>query len=312
MMTKHGVRCGVLLSGFLALAMAAQADTTPSLRAGTMEERVTGEDGTWLVHMEEPRAMLRVPYVREPASVTLQRTGATLGFTYEDETLTVTLPEDIAQGDVVSIAFEHIRWASAMDQFDAENANTPPPESAALFVGSSSIRLWNLEEAFPGMATINRGFGGSEYGDMLRFAGRLFKPYAPRVIVLYSGDNDIAAGKSAAWVLADFTALIARIRHDLPETPIVVLGIKPSIARWELWPMMQEANMGMAKHCAATENMVYIDTATPLLGEDGKPRTELLKKDGLHLNDAGYAPWAALVREHIAPRAEKQRQDSPE
>jgi hypothetical protein len=33
-----------------------------------------------------------------------------------------------------------------------------------------------------------------------------------------------------------------------------------------------------------------------MLGADGKPRPELFVQDGLHLNEAGYTLWNALLR----------------
>src|SRR5690606_25031974 len=38
------------------------------------------------------------------------------------------------------------RWAADMARFEQQDAEASPPKEAMLFVGSSSIRLWNLEE----------------------------------------------------------------------------------------------------------------------------------------------------------------------
>ncbi len=44
---------------------------------------------------------------------------------------------------------------------------------------------------------------------------------------------------------------------------------------------------------------VYIDTDKPMLGDDGKPRPELFRSDGLHMSKAGYKLWADLLRPHF-------------
>src|SRR5436305_5469999 len=89
--------------------------------------------------------------------------------------------------------------------FEQADAKSPPPKDAVLFLGSSSIRLWKtLEQDMPGMKVINRGFGGSQVSDSVRYADRIVLPYRPKLIVFYAGDNDIAAGKSPQRVLADF------------------------------------------------------------------------------------------------------------
>ena len=42
-----------------------------------------------------------------------------------------------------------------------------------------------------------------------------------------------------------------------------------------------------------------VDIDKPMLGPDGKPRKELLKADGLHLNHEGYLLWSSLVAPHL-------------
>ena len=37
----------------------------------------------------------------------------------------------------------------------------------------------------------------------------------------------------------------------------------------------------------------------PMLGDDGKPRPELFRSDGLHMSKAGYKLWANLLRPHF-------------
>ena len=88
-------------------------------------------------------------------------------------------------------------WAKDIDKLTAADATTPPPAGAVVFVGSSSIRFWTtLAEDFPGIPTINRGFGGSELADSVFYADRLVIPYRPRLVVLFAGTNDLWAGKS--------------------------------------------------------------------------------------------------------------------
>jgi len=96
------------------------------------------------------------------------------------------------------------RWEDAIRAFESADRGSPPPKHAVLFVGSSSIRMWDLAKGFPRRRVINRGFGGSQIADSTEFAARIIIPHAPRVVVLYAGDNDIAGGKSAEIVARDF------------------------------------------------------------------------------------------------------------
>lgn len=191
------------------------------------------------------------------------------------------------------------RWGDAIAAFETADRKMPPPENGILFVGSSSIRLWKLDEHFPGLPVINRGFGGSQVSDTLHFAERIVLPYRPRVIVLYAGDNDIAAGEPPEQVVEDFQQLVATIHRELPNTRIVFIAIKPSIARWKLYEKMNAANEHIEKHCEGDDRLRFVDVAAPMLGQDGRPREELFVDDGLHLSDAGYRLWTKLVRPHL-------------
>lgn len=184
------------------------------------------------------------------------------------------------------------RWKSAISAFEKQPA---PASDGALFVGSSSIRLWDLEKSFPGMPVINRGFGGSEVADSVHFADRIILPAKPRVVVLYAGDNDIAKGKTAQRVSEDFAKFVKVIHKELPQTRILYLPIKPSISRWKLREPMQQANAMIRKQCDANKRLVYVDNYASILNADGEPDAKFFKADGLHLNDAGYAKWNAIL-----------------
>ena len=114
--------------------------------------------------------------------------------------------------------------------------------------------------------------------------------------MFYAGDNDIAAGKSPQQVFDDFQAFAKLVHDRLPKTRIIYLPIKPSIARWTKWPQMQDVNSQRREAVATDERIIYVDTATPMLGTDGQPRRELFLDDGLHLNAKGYALWTETLR----------------
>ena len=173
----------------------------------------------------------------------------------------------------------------------------PPRPDGVLFVGSSSIRLWpTLAADFPGIYTLQRGFGGAELSDVIRYAPRIVLPYRPRLIVLYAGENDIAAGKTAAAVFREYQAFVALVRRSLPETRIVFVSIKPSPSRWALADQMREANDLIRRHISTDPRLSFVDVFTPMLGPDGKPRQDLFVEDRLHMNAEGYKIWRNLIR----------------
>ncbi|WP_428307404.1 SGNH/GDSL hydrolase family protein [Lacipirellula sp.] len=186
-------------------------------------------------------------------------------------------------------------WADAIAKFEEEDKKMPPPKQGVLFLGSSSIRLWDVQKSFPDMLVVNRGFGGSQICDSTHYAERLVNIHEPRGVVFYAGDNDIAGGKSPEQVRDDFRAFVEKVRGPQPELPIIFLAIKPSIARWKLADKIKEANRLIAEDFDEMGNMTYVDVWPGMLDEQGEPRKELFADDGLHMNDKGYEVWTELV-----------------
>src|SRR5258706_12423719 len=93
------------------------------------------------------------------------------------------------------------KWEPDIRKFEEADRQQAPAKGAVVFIGSSSIRMWkDLAADFPDTKVINRGFGGSELADSTYFADRIVIPYQPRMVVLYAGDNDLAAGKTPQQV----------------------------------------------------------------------------------------------------------------
>ena len=200
------------------------------------------------------------------------------------------------------------RWKDSFDAFAAADRQRAPQPGSVVFVGSSSVRLWDgLEAAFDGTPVVKRGFGGSRMSDVAAHVDQLVLPYAPRLVVVYAGDNDLAEGQTPEQVLDSFTSFVAQVRAALPETRIAYLSIKPSPSRATLMPQALRTNALIADYAARTDNMDYIDIYARMLGPDGQPRADLFSGDALHLNAAGYALWQATISPHLvfkrAPQA---------
>lgn len=188
------------------------------------------------------------------------------------------------------------RFASEISRFTDWDKQNAVPENGVLFVGSSSIRGWMTAELFPGLPVINRGFGGSHISDVNVFADKIVLPYRPAIIVFYAGDNDVAYGKSAERVFADYQQFIATVNESLPTTDVVYVPIKPSILRWEQWTEMARCNDMIREFSEKNKQLHYVDTATPMLGMNGTPEKRWFIEDGLHLSPEGYKMWSDLVK----------------
>ena len=190
------------------------------------------------------------------------------------------------------------RFADLLSDFAHWDEGNIVPRNATLFVGSSSIQRWRTAAAFPETTVLNRGMGGAHISDINRLFDRLVEPYQPARIVFYAGDNDIGSGKAPERVLQDWQAFVARVRIDWPDLPILFLSIKPSVRRWERWPVMERANQLIAEDCASRANVTYVDVASVLLNSDGTPKAVFVE-DELHLNDAGYMLWNTVLAQYL-------------
>jgi lysophospholipase L1-like esterase len=190
------------------------------------------------------------------------------------------------------------RFSEQIETFVVWDQKNDFPDDPILFVGSSSIRYWATAEAFPGHPVVNRGFGGSEISDVIHYYDQVIAPYTPAQIVLYAGDNDIARNKPAQQVFEDYRELAARVSRDFPNAELVFISIKPSKARWSVWPEMKKANDMIRDFSRDNPKLTYADLASVMLDGDGQPK-EVFVEDGLHLNEKGYLLWQQALAPYL-------------
>jgi len=202
---------------------------------------------------------------------------------------------------VPAASAEAARFEEELAAFAREDRRRRSPAGALLFVGSSTIRLWpRLARQFAPRPVVQRGFGGATLAEVHRHRGLLFGPHRPAAVILYAGENDVAEGAAPGDVVARWRAL----RRDLANTPagaapVVFVDLKPSPARFDLWPRMRATNAAM-RALEADRPAAFVDTAELVLDADGVPRPELFLPDDLHFAELGYvrltrAVEAALV-----------------
>ncbi|MBC7369058.1 MAG: hypothetical protein H7343_19990 [Undibacterium sp.] len=192
------------------------------------------------------------------------------------------------------------KWTAAIDAYGKADAVKPPARDAVVFVGSSSILKWtSLAADFPFTTVLNRGFGGPELSDSVFYADRIVTPYAPRMVVVYAGENDLHAGKTAEALLVDFQAFCGKIHPALPKTRILFLAMKESPSRAKIREKVLLANKLIAADCAKDPRRTFVDVATPMLDSTGKTRPELFIADQLHMNPSGYAIWTEVLAPHL-------------
>lgn len=193
------------------------------------------------------------------------------------------------------------RWSASFDAFAAADLRQAPKMGGVVFVGSSSIRMWNdLETSFADHPVIiKRGFGGSQLLDCVKLVHRLVLPYKPRMVVVYAGENDLHEGVSPQEVARRFVDFVRAVKAESPSSRIAFVSIKPSPSRAGMLAAVREAN-GLIRTYSMTEPQLdFIDVHSAMLDTAGQPRPELFLGDKLHLNAEGYALWQRIIALHL-------------
>jgi lysophospholipase L1-like esterase len=190
-------------------------------------------------------------------------------------------------------------WGFQISAYEKQDRINPPKPGVIVFTGSSSIRFWHtLSEDMKPLDAINRGFGGSQLSQVNEYATRIVLPYRPKAVVLYAGENDMSWPwhKSADTVLADFQQFVKIVHTAIPDTPIYYVSMKPDPARWSNWPTLSNANRVIEAYCHTANHVKFINVSAAMLDAQGKPRRELFRWDGLHMNGQGYELWTSIIK----------------
>src|SRR5687768_9523511 len=186
--------------------------------------------------------------------------------------------------------------------FKKQDSVSFPPKNGILFIGSSSFTMWkDVQQYFPSYTIINRGFGGSLLPDVIRYANDIILPYQPKQIVIYCGENDLAASDTvtAKLVFNRFKQLFTIIRNRYPKVKVTYVSMKPSPSRQLLLSKMINGNELIKKYLSSKKRTSYVDVYKEMIDDEGKPRPDLFLDDNLHMNKTGYAIWHKFIEPHL-------------
>ena len=200
---------------------------------------------------------------------------------------------------------ENYAWVvPEIEQFKRLNAQDQP-KNALLFVGSSSIRLWEtLARDMAPYPVIQRGYGGAHLRDAIFFPDALLGDHQPSMIIGFIA-NDIKGtldDESPQRVKRLFKYFVKQVRERYPDVPFLWVEITPTKSRWAQWEEIALLNKKIKAYCDKTEHLYFVETAEAFLSDEGYPRTELFVEDQLHLNAQGYALWSSLIKNEIEKR----------
>ena len=181
-------------------------------------------------------------------------------------------------------------------------------EKDVLFIGSSSIRLWdNIQVDMYPYSSIKRGYGGAHFYDLIHFSERLVKNHSPKAILIFVA-NDITGSNDLTNIVGDLSPKEVKklfrynyklIRSIHKHIPIFLIETTPTPKRWKVWNKILQANKKLERFCKQVPNLYFISTRDKFIGADGLPIQSLFLNDELHLNVDGYKLWSSVIKSKL-------------
>ncbi len=187
-----------------------------------------------------------------------------------------------------------------------------------VMVGDSITHLWGgqpeepkgnrgraaWQELFGTRRVLNCGFGWDRTQNVLwRIEHGELDGLAPQLVVINIGTNNLAGTSHARACtpeeIAAGIALVAqRCQEKCPQARVVVMGVFPR-GRQAADPHRAKVtaiNAAAAKALAPVKGVTFLDIGAKFLAADGSIPADLMP-DALHPSNAGYALWAAALKD---------------
>ncbi|MDR2466534.1 MAG: GDSL-type esterase/lipase family protein [Prevotellaceae bacterium] len=194
------------------------------------------------------------------------------------------------------------RYQKDIDRYVRENIETGESDCDALFLGSSSINMWNdIYEDMAPLKVVRRSYGGASIRDMLYNYSVIARGFKPKNIVLYV-ENDLCGCPEELpehETFDLFRIFTLRILRDYPRVPFFIVSLKPSPAREKAREKQKIVNRLLQSFAENTPDVFFIDVASAMYDERGNLRTDIFLDDNLHLNRKGYDIWKSIFKAAI-------------
>lgn len=189
----------------------------------------------------------------------------------------------------------------AVRAYEAQDKKRVRGRPVILFLGDDVVRQWDLGSTIPDVAIEGRGLAKARLADLYQLAPRIAIPYNPKLIVVYAGDEDLAAGQTPEQVVEVFKDFVARIHSRLAQTRIMYISIAPSPGRARLLDAQRKTNELILDFRVKNRvlRLDYVDLASALVDSDGKLLPNLYEADGRTLSAAGYKKLADVLAPHL-------------
>ncbi len=175
------------------------------------------------------------------------------------------------------------QWEEKIQELRDKNSKEGIQQGCVLFIGSSTFTRWgDTQKYFPNSVVVNRAFGGSMMCDQIYFFDEVVKPFNPRQVVIYEGDNDLNETETTP----------EQFMED-------VICMKPCPARVNSFEKYKKANRLMEEYAALYDYMDYVSVWEKFVDENDCPIMEYFKEDHIHITPEAYLLFKEVMEDKL-------------
>lgn len=170
-----------------------------------------------------------------------------------------------------------------------------------MLIGDSMIERWPndmLTTAFDGTEILNLGIGGDRTQHVLWRLNNLdLSQQNPSHTILLIGTNNLSRFDSACSISAGIEKIVLKIRHLMPETKIVIIGILPRGEGFS-YRKNEISDINLKLKALQDQQITFLDPSSVF----SKPEEEKENfiPDRIHLTRHGYGKLTQLLQQRLA------------
>jgi beta-glucosidase len=169
-----------------------------------------------------------------------------------------------------------------------------------LMIGDSITHSWDAQKdfkkIFQHIRVLNLGFAGDRTQNVLwRIQNGALENVSPKVVTMMIGTNHLHNKRKnhqpdeTADIVLGIQEVIKEIQKRLPDSKIILFSVFPRKDPTE-YGRVKELNSELPK-VADNRQIFHEDINVLFLDKSGQISKNLYSRDGLHLNNQGYATW---------------------
>ncbi len=217
------------------------------------------------------------------------------------------IPSQLSAADKDHDAIKPVpREGGWMKRHESINERVKQGSVDLVFIGDSITQGWEgsgrevWKKHYDKRNAANLGIGGDRTQHVLwRLDNGNINGISPKLAVIMIGTNN--SGSNSPEEIADgITAIVKKLRENLPETKILLLAIFPRGANEQDGRRkVNQATNDIVSRLADDKHVFYLDIGKNFLADDGTLSKEIMP-DLLHLSQMGYQIWADSIEPHVA------------